>query len=196
MSKFCNVCGTPLKEDTKFCINCGSTVKSTDSPIMSTSSTGGTAINVTAEDLFTNVVNEISDLFSYKKLGREFTGDLLYLRKNVTLYINKVSADSLNIIADSNMSLIRQKFPRINNDITDENWQNVYDFLKNGVPILIVAYFYNPRLADEVKEIMDQMNALSKNKWEKASILGKAAIPSAKFEDIYTLRYVVNNLKF
>lgn len=189
MTKFCNACGTSLENETKFCINCGS-------PVTSTDPTGGTAINITAEGLFIIITNDISELFSYKKLGIEFTGDLSYIRKNVTLYINTTPADDLNRIANSNMIMVRQKFSKINDDTTDENWQNIRDFLKNGIPALIVAYFYNPRLAGEVRGIMDKINVLSKNKWEKASILGKAAVPSAKFEDVYTLRYVVKNLKF
>ena len=196
MSKFCNVCGTSLKEGAKFCITCGSPVKSANSQFTYDDSTEGTVINITAESLFTTVANDISNLFSYNKLGREFTGDISYIRKNLDLHINTVPADSLNKIADSNMISIRQRFSKINDNMTDENWQNVHDFLKNGIPLMIVAYFYNPHLAVEVREMMEKMKTLSKNRWEKTSIFGKAAVPSAKFEDFYTLRYVVNNLKF
>ncbi len=203
MFKFCNACGTTLGEDAKFCTNCGSPVTSASSNITSidysTSSENtadSTNINTTAENIFTDAVKDISNLFSYEKLGREFTGDLSYLRTNISRYIFTVSADSLNTIANSNMSTVSQKFSKINDNMTDENWQNIYQFLKNGVPIVIVSYFYNPQLSIEVRGIMNRLTELSKKRWEKTSILGKAAIPSVKFEEVFTLRYLVNNLKF
>ena len=203
MSKRCTACGTTLEENTKICINCGYPVTSVNSNMMSTNHsrssktfTAGINTDITAEGIFIDVVNDISNLFSYKKLGREFTGDLSYLRTNVNRCIFNVSIDNLNTIANLNMGTVSQKFSKINDDMTDENWQNICDFLKNGIPILIVSYFYNSQLSNEAKGIMNRMSVLSKKRWEKTSMLGRAAIPSAKFEDVYTLRYVINNLKF
>ncbi|MGE4577590.1 MAG: zinc ribbon domain-containing protein [Candidatus Methanomethylophilaceae archaeon] len=195
MNRFCSACGFALVENARFCIRCGTPVSA--DRFAYTGPAGEDAGSViTAESLFNITKQELSDLFSYNRLGREFTGDISIIRDRVRRTVRGTPSETLDGIAESHMAGVRQRLSQIDDGVNDRNWDNVADFLKNGLPAAIVSYFYNPLLASEVKSIMDLLKELSKKGWDKTSFLGKAAVPSAKFEDVYTLRYITSNIRF
>ena len=193
--RYCTVCGFALDDDARFCPGCG-TPASAERSVFSDPHEGGTGPSITAENLFNTTKQELSDLFSYSRLGKEFTGDISFVRDRVRRTVSGTPAETLRSIADSNMADVRRRLSQIDDGINDRNWSNIVDFTKNGLPAAIVSYFYDPGLATEVKNIMDRMKTLSRKGWDKTGFLGKAAVPSAKFEDIYVLRYVTSNIKF
>ena len=193
--RYCTVCGFALDDDARFCPGCG-TPTSAERSVFSDPHEGGTGPSITAENLFNTTKQELSDLFSYSRLGKEFTGDISFVRDRVRRTVSGTPAETLRSIADSNMADVRRRLSQIDDGINDRNWGNIVDFMKNGLPAAIVSYFYDPALATEVKNVMERLKALSRKGWDKTGLLGKAAVPSAKFEDIYVLRYVTSNIKF
>mgnify|MGYP000847443692 FL=1 len=193
--RYCTVCGFALDDDARFCPGCG-TPASAERSVFSDPHEGGTGPLITAENLFNTTKQELSDLFSYSRLGKEFTGDISFVRDRVRRTVSGTPAETLRSIADSNMADVRRRLSQIDDGINDRNWGNIVDFMKNGLPAAIVSYFYDPALATEVKNVMERLKALSRKGWDKTGFLGKAAVPSAKFEDIYVLRYVTSNIKF
>lgn len=194
MSKFCTSCGFSLDDDIGFCPSCGTAVSHLSEGVYKNPIS--TDIGITAENLFLSASQEISDLFSYDKAGRGFTGDLSHIRNRIRRSISSAPSEVLDDIADSHMADIRICFSRIDENLNDENWTAVFEFLKNSLPRAIVAFFYNPGLGPEVKNITVRLKRISEKKWDKTNFIGKIAVPAAKFENVYTLRYVMNNLKF
>ena len=193
--RYCGVCGFALDDDVRFCPGCG-TPASSERPAVPDSRTEGAGAAITADSIFNASKQELTDLFSYGRLGKEFTGDISFIRDRVRMTVSGTPAETLRSIADSNMADVRRRLSQIDDSINDRNWSNIVDFTKNGLPAAIVSYFYDPGLATEVKNIMDRMKTLSRKGWDKTGFLGKAAVPSAKFEDIYLLRYVTSNIRF
>lgn len=193
--RYCTVCGFALDDDARFCPGCG-TPASAERSVFSDPHEGGTGPSITAENLFNTTKQELSDLFSYSRLGKEFTGDISFVRDRVRRTVSGTPAETLRSIADSNMADVRRRLSQIDDGINDRNWGNIVDFMKNGLPAAIVSYFYDPALATEVKNVMERLKALSRKGWDKTGFLGKAAVPLAKFEDIYVLRYVTSNIRF
>ena len=151
---------------------------------------------ITAESIFVVTKQELSELFSYNRIGREFTGDISIIRDRVRRTISGTPAETLGVIADSHMSEVRRKFSQINDNIDDRNWNAIDDFMKNALPAAIVSFFFNHVLASEVKDILNRLATLSEKRWDKTRFLGKALVPSAKFEDVYALRYITSNIRF
>lgn len=189
MSKICRNCGAALRRDSKFCMSCGTQVINDDLDLRMNA-------GISAENLFGSTVESLSDLFVYNKLGREFTGDISYIRDSVFRNNRSIDKGVLVHIADSNMSSVRRVFSKISNELSNDNWTNVLFMLRNGIPIALTAYFFDKSSLDEVRMMLDRMKVLSKLRWEKTSFLGKSAVPTADFEDIYTLRFLMNNIRF
>lgn len=189
MSKVCTNCGTVLRADSKFCVSCGTEVSReyTDH---------GMNLGISAEGFFDSTRDGLSNLFVYSKIGRGFTGDLSFVRDSVSRNMGSIDKDMLVSIADSKIGSVRQVFSKITNEMSDDNWANVLFMLRNGIPTTVTAYFFDSSLLNEVRMILDRMNEISKLRWEKTGFLGKPAVPTANFEDVFTLRYLMNNIRF
>ncbi len=155
------VCGFALDGNVRFCPGCGTPVSSEKSSF-SDSWIGDAGSAITADNIFNASRRGSSDLFSYSRLGKGFTGDISLVRDRVRRTVSDTPPETLRGIAGSNMADVRQRLSQTDDSISDRNWKNMVDFMKNGLPAAIVSYFYDPSLASEVKNIMDRLKALSR----------------------------------
>ncbi|MGI5964879.1 MAG: zinc-ribbon domain-containing protein [Candidatus Methanomethylophilaceae archaeon] len=195
MPGFCTKCGRSLPEGARFCANCGFPVTNSPQQTFSYASQPQSR-DISVETIFSSTCNELSDLFSYGRCGKEFTGDLGYIMNRVRAGISSVPIEVRQGIAEKKMAEIRPLVPEFSKTLNDETWKKVNLFMKNGVPVAITAYFFDERFGMETGSMMQRMRELSDLKWDGASFFGKATVPSAKFEDIFVLRYVMRNLRF
>lgn len=122
--RYCSVCGFVLGDDIRFCPGCG-TPASSERPAVPDSGTEDTGPVITAEIIFNTTKQELSDLFSYSRLGKEFTGDISFVRDRVRRTVSGTPAETLRSIADSNMADVRRRLSQIDDGINDRNWGNI-----------------------------------------------------------------------
>lgn len=194
MPNFCTQCGNSLPEHAQFCTSCGSPVidrsQQSHTDAFSAQSQG-----ISPETMFASASNELSELFAYNKCGKEFTGDLGYVKDRIRSYIAPIPMDVRKDVAETKMAEVRTMLPEFSKDVNDENWERVNRFMKVGLPVAITAYFFDEGLGRETGAMMQRLREFSDLRWDKTNFLGKAAVPSAKFEDVFTLRYIMRNLK-